>query len=890
MSMPRQTQSNSASIWFILFLINLMLPSLLLAETLNAPSLTTVLQAGPQVKLAWQQSNATISGFEVQRSLSSSSGFTTITVLNNSILSTVDTQVQSGNSYSYRIRCFNSGRTGVGIFNEGVWFLDTNNNGTLESGIDTAYTSFGQVGDQPVTGDWNGDGITEIGLFRNGGWYLDANGNGAWDARGDLNFKSFGMTGDLPVTGDWNGDGITEIGVFRNGKWYLDTNGDGNWKSNRDTLYPSFGQVGDLPVTGDWNGDGIAEIGVFRNGRWYLDTNGNGIWEAGVDTIYTVFGQVGDLPVCGDWNGDGKTEIGAYRNGIMYFDTNGNGRWDGTVTGGDYVFNYGSFGTLPVSGDWLGVSSANTYSAWSNIVSVNVPVAPVGDLNPPAVSIASPTSGAQYTVVQTVPITASAQDNVGVIKVDFYDGSVLKKTATAAPYKYDWALSQADNGSHSLVAKAYDAAGNVASSATVSVSVNIVDPPPATPPPVISGPVKVFPGAEGFGSDSPAGRGGKIIHVTNLNDSGSGSLREAVAASGARIVVFDVSGVIYLNSMLTISNPFITIAGQTAPGDGIMLRDYGVSIRTHDVLIQHLAIRPGDEGAGPYDTLDGMQILSPAYNVVIDHVSISWAIDENADTWTDVHDVTFSNNIISEGLRASLHSDGNHSKGYLAGRRNKNIAFIGNLLAHNDTRNPMIYGKTELLMANNVFYNAGAYSFSSIGDGWLDGPPQVSAVGNVYIKGPNTTAAAAIKLESSCPAGTRLYSSDNYFNSGSVVTGATQYLVSTPPVPISGISIVLGENNVLQKVLKNSGARPVARDAADNRIANPLTGEVVTKKGRWADCVTGCTNDAGGWPTYRVAAKVFDAGLNPSGDDNGNGYTNIEEILYQMSASICSAQ
>ena len=402
-----------------------------------------------------------------------------------------------------------------------------------------------------------------------------------------------------------------------------------------------------------------------------------------------------------------------------------------------------------------------------------------------------------------------------------------------------------------------------------------------------AGSVKVFPGAQGYGTNSKGGRGGKIIRVTNLNDSGSGSLRAALEASGRRIVVFEVGGAIHLKSMLKIRNPYVTVAGQTAPGQGIMLRDSGVSISTNDVLIQHLAIRPGDEGPGPFDTLDGVQILKPAYNVVIDHCSISWAIDENADTWTDVHDVTFSNNIISEGLRNSLHGDGKHSKGYLAGRRNKNIAFIGNLQAHNDTRNPMVYGKTNILLVNNVFYNAGAYSFSSIGDGWGDGPPMAAVVGNVYKAGPNTTAGYAIKIESNAPSGTKVYESSNYFKGGKIRGGKTGYYVSSSPMSLSGITVKTGESEIMKRVLANAGARPAKRDAVDNRLANPSTGEVVTGKGSFVDSVNRSGKRAsGGWPKYPLAYRNFNAGSNPNGDANGNGYTNIEEILHQMAVKL----
>jgi hypothetical protein len=136
--------------------------------------------------------------------------------------------------------------------------------------------------------------------------------------------------------------------------------------------------------------------------------------------------------------------------------------------------------------------------------------------------------------------------------------------------------------------------------------------------------IPAFPGTEGAGAGTPGGRGGKIIEVTNLNDSGLGSLQEAVEASGPRIVVFRVSGIIKLNTMLTISNPFITIAGQTAPGDGICISGQTTEINTHDVVLRYLRFRRGNikdrnDGLGGY----------PAGNIIIDHCSASWGLDEN---------------------------------------------------------------------------------------------------------------------------------------------------------------------------------------------------------------------------------------------------------------------
>jgi hypothetical protein len=201
------------------------------------------------------------------------------------------------------------GITNIGVFRDGAWYLDFNGNGSWDPGVDKKFSvhSFGNPNDIPVTGDWNGDGKTNIGVFRKGSWYLDFNGNGKWDPGVDIAIPvhSFGNPNDIPITGDWNGDGITNIGVFRNGEWYLDFNGNAKWDPGVDKAIPihSLGNPNDIPITGDWNGDGITNIGVFRNGEWYLDYSGNDKWDSDLDiTIFSgSFGTPSDVPIIGRW-------------------------------------------------------------------------------------------------------------------------------------------------------------------------------------------------------------------------------------------------------------------------------------------------------------------------------------------------------------------------------------------------------------------------------------------------------------------------------------------------------------------------------------------------------------------------------------------------------------
>ena len=202
----------------------------------------------------------------------------------------------------------------IGTYQQGLWYLGTADgfmrgtmswNGPL---IDVADANFGIPGDLPVTGDWNGDGKTKIGVYRQGQWFLDFNGNRKWDQDTDKAYANFGMPTDLPVSGDVDGDGISEIGVYHpaTGQWFFDVDKNGAWSGcGADLCLTQFGSPGDIPVTGDWNGDGVDEVGVYHQGTWYLD-NGNGVWDdpvttADPDTVYQNFGTATDGPVTGIW-------------------------------------------------------------------------------------------------------------------------------------------------------------------------------------------------------------------------------------------------------------------------------------------------------------------------------------------------------------------------------------------------------------------------------------------------------------------------------------------------------------------------------------------------------------------------------------------------------------
>ena len=419
----------------------------------------------------------------------------------------------------------------------------------------------------------------------------------------------------------------------------------------------------------------------------------------------------------------------------------------------------------------------------------------------------------------------------------------------------------------------------------------------------------VIPGAVGFGLQTPAGRGGEIIRVTNLNSGGAGSLAACVQASGPRICVFEVSGTIQLTGNLSIENPYLTIAGQTAPAPGIMLRGAGLAIRASDVLIQHIAVRAGDDPEGPrLRSRDSLKILGtdgPTRNVVIDHCSLSWAIDEIVEVWgSQWNNVTLSNNIFSEPLR-NAPDDAGKDQGYAAlvdatpGR----IAFIGNLFAHAHNRNPRSAAQ-DFVFVNNVVYNAGVTQLNLFNGNGLRS--RNSIVGNVFIRGQDTDAPKPILIngigvngiETSILNGTMIYLDDNAADEAtsdpwSIVrndsdVSLSSLRASTAPVWPSELSAVAtGDGEVLDFVLQNAGARPDERSAADARVV----GDVRNGRGRIINCVADdgssrCARNAGGWPELAANTRRLTLPENPNGDGDGDGYTNVEEWLHGMAAGV----
>ena len=214
-----------------------------------------------------------------------------------------------------------------------------------------------------------------------------------------------------------------------------------------------------------------------------------------------------------------------------------------------------------------------------------------------------------------------------------------------------------------------------------------------------------FPGAEGFGRYTTGGRGGKVYHVTTLKDgTQAGTLRYAVMQKGARTIVFDVAGTIFLDRALRISNGNLTIAGQTAPGQGICIARCPVTITAENVIVRYLRFRVGNEGGGEPDGLTCMD----SKNVIIDHCSISWSVDETCSVYGG-ENLTVQWCIVSESLRTAGHSKGKHGFGAIWG--GAKASFHHNLLAHHESRAPRLgprpstQDREHVDMRNNVIYN-----------------------------------------------------------------------------------------------------------------------------------------------------------------------------------------
>ncbi len=425
-----------------------------------------------------------------------------------------------------------------------------------------------------------------------------------------------------------------------------------------------------------------------------------------------------------------------------------------------------------------------------------------------------------------------------------------------------------------------------------------------------------FPGAEGFGRVAKGGRGGDVYHVTTLDDSGPGSLRQGLkTANGPRTIVFDLSGTIQLKSALVLDKSFITLAGQTAPGDGITLRDYTFQIKNaHDVVVRYLRFRLGGEnkplGAkGGDDTVNTDDID----RVIFDHCSLSWAID-------GTHDLRRGGNftlqwcIISEALNHSLHNKGSHAMAASYRDLSGDITLHHNLISTCRDRHPTLGSAQKppqhiVDFRNNVIYNWSTSGTANFADHFIN------CINNVWIPGPmSDPAKQPIAMKGSLPdlakghmsgnvfEGRDDFTRDNYAaldfkrwlnpNTGYKYAGkVTDWKTDTPATLGAALPQTQPAPAALELVLARAGASLV-RDAVDIRVVD----NVRQRQGKTLDS----QNEVGGWPVLQSKPAPLDTdgdglpdawetahGLNPTNPSDGatispNGYTHLELYLNSL--------
>jgi hypothetical protein len=357
-----------------------------------------------------------------------------------------------------------------------------------------------------------------------------------------------------------------------------------------------------------------------------------------------------------------------------------------------------------------------------------------------------------------------------------------------------------------------------------------------------------------------------VIAVTNLDPEGPGSLREALSARGPRVVVFQVGGAIQLVKDLEITSPFITVLGHTAPGDGICLRGAGLRIATHDVVIRHLRVRPGDAKRGPRpENRDGIGIgneRQAVHDIVLDHCSVSWAIDENVQLWYPCHDITIQWCLIAESLERSLHPKGRHGMGLLVGDHAKRISVHHNLFAHNMDRNPLLKGDTETEVINNLVYNwrNGATGCS---DPEGSGFHRADIIANLYLPGPETNNRFGVGIQSDVKPGSLLHLRGNLDPARERDAGEEWAVASirAPHDVRSEDRLLPGERitarpaaDLPDLILPAAGATLPKRDGLDQRIVRSVEergGQIIHSPGECPDYRRGSAptdTDADGIP------------------------------------------
>ena len=417
---------------------------------------------------------------------------------------------------------------------------------------------------------------------------------------------------------------------------------------------------------------------------------------------------------------------------------------------------------------------------------------------------------------------------------------------------------------------------------------------------------RAFPSAEGFGAAAIGGRGGRVIFVVNLNEFGEGSLRNCIEASGPRTCIFRTGGTIVLNeSSLVVSNPYLTISGESAPGGGIAIRNGptqirpSIEIRTNDVIVRHLRLRPGPHKVIACCSGALGLYTAAATNIMLDHISASWGSDETVDS-EGATNFTWQWGIASEPLLNGGPGKKNRARNMLFAEGG-NITVHHSLFAHGKFRNPQIKMKIKGAVAdvvNNVFYSPEWQYVLSFGDEWT--ATRANVVGNYKIAGKNKNDGHMIHIFDESSNGHSIYIKDNYddpYRTNSeqaddlVVDEDHRNVVVTSPFD-APIVRTMTPLEAYESVLANSGATKPVRDQVDRRIVK----EVKNRSGR---LLKNDPEDVGGWPELEKGTPYDDGdrdgiaddwesnnGLDPTNSDDGtldhdgDGWTNLEEFLH----------
>lgn len=367
-----------------------------------------------------------------------------------------------------------------------------------------------------------------------------------------------------------------------------------------------------------------------------------------------------------------------------------------------------------------------------------------------------------------------------------------------------------------------------------------------------------FPGAEGFGKYTTGGRGGKVILVTNLNDDGPGSLRDAIQDHDTRFIVFTVSGIIELKSPLDINHGNLTIAGQTAPGNGITLKNFSLKVKADNVIIRYMRSRLGDAMEEQNDAVSAVKNK----NIIIDHCSFSWATDECA-SFYDNENLTLQYCIISESLNNSVHEKGEHGYGGIWG--GKGATFHHNLLAHHKSRNPRFHGARyhkqpdlEIVdFRNNVIYNWQENNSYGGEEG------NHNVINNYYKAGPGTESKEDKILDPYKPFGkfyldgNVLYGNEEVIeNNWKGVRGDSETVQSIRlPEPIEVVKIPTeSAEEAFFTVLKQAGAS-YRRDIVDERIVKEVESGTVS----FGTGIIDTPAQVGGYPEYKSKKALKDS-------------------------------